>query len=368
MLLRKNVTVLPKYAEVGRLYKGSPKVNGRSGKDLFDEFRIEINPTLATMAAEREEFDNLKLDLEDRVRSLYGGTKDYLTAKELTIRFPFEKKDNFFQWDNRKDATTKSGTYVCSRRCNGVTVTHHMIELPGGGQAVSKEPIPCAAGPNDTTCPMGCKPKGRIQFFIEGLGYSSGVFVFPMGSGIDVGNMEGFLLAAAESYYGAFNEPIDYRNLLFRLNRREGTFNAPTPDGGTIPKKNGEVHLQLDTKMSMQMHQKTLAAGQARFAALLSGTSEIDREENYIDLGYVEDDVPEAEYSILATYIQMLDAADTEGMIDEAKEWIKPKIADAAKEQESSLDDMKQSLSTLTAKSRERVKGKATSPALSAAK
>ena len=66
MLLRKNTKVLPKYPEVGRLYKGSPKVNGKSGSDLFDAFRIEINPILATMAAERDGFDNLKLDLEDQ--------------------------------------------------------------------------------------------------------------------------------------------------------------------------------------------------------------------------------------------------------------------------------------------------------------
>jgi hypothetical protein len=108
--------------------------------------------------------------------------------------------------------------------------------------------------------------------------------------------------------------------------------------------------------MSMQMHQKTLAAGQARFAALLSGASSIDTEENYIDLeGYVEDELPEAEYDILPMYIQMLDKADSQSMIDSARDWIKPKVAEAAAQESTTTEGIKETLKTLTAGARKRV-------------
>lgn len=277
MLIGNMSQVVPKLPEIGRIYKGMPSGTStrsagyQGGDDTNGFLRVELSTELKDLKTERGGFENLYDDLADRIKTRYKAEerKDGLILlRELRIRLPFPNLEHSFPTPTNKVYAKTGKSQICVRECNMVVCSTHTTK-EGTKYYVSKDPIPCSVQPDESgiypsKCPMGCKPRGMLTFVIPDIGYSSGCFVFPLNSGIDIMNTARYL----EGYRN-----MNISLLAWRLSRRESSFNAIAADGASVPKVNHEVTLMLDTAGSRQLMKAQLGAGAADEQLAIEQTS-----------------------------------------------------------------------------------------------
>ncbi len=226
--------IRPRFSEIGRLYKGSPKRTNASGKEIFgedlDHFRFEPSERLREFPAMIKGFGSLYDELKARYLEL--GEK----PRTVRIRFAHSEPEQNFATDNEVWKQVK-GIERCTRRCNGEFVSLHTTEKG----TLSKEPIPCAALEGMNKCPMSCAPTGRLRFFLPDLNYPGQVSLTTH-SIHDIVEIQGNLEA-----YSSF----DLTKIPFKFCRTEKTISRTDDNGNTFPMKRWLCHLEIDPEFGL---------------------------------------------------------------------------------------------------------------------
>lgn len=127
------------FPRLGKIRKGSPKVNGQMGKDL-DHFRM----------------DSDRYNVMEKFRDVYGDE-----PKEIRVWLPYQTvEENFDPW--MKEYTTGA----LKRQCDG---NNQVIWLEGKsykGIYNDDAPIPCAKKIGQT---CGCKETGQLRVMVKEL-------------------------------------------------------------------------------------------------------------------------------------------------------------------------------------------------------
>lgn len=172
---------LPK---IGVIRKGSPKVNGKWGKDL-DHFRFDAE--VPGLAKEQQ------ADLETRFAQLFGEE-----PKEILIRLPFATVDENFMSGKEK----WNGKGELLHRCDGETCV--LWRTPDGDISTTPKP-----------CPGGCKAVMRLTALVPSLGYLGAITV--LSTAVHDAVLIGETLDAYETLLG------DLRHTEFVLSRAPRT-------------------------------------------------------------------------------------------------------------------------------------------------
>lgn len=234
MALVRPQQIRPRFSEIGRLYKGSPKRTNANGKEIFgedlDHFRFEPSPRLLEFPAMTKGFSSLHDELKTRYAEL--GEK----PRTIRVRFAHPEPELNFSTDNEVWKQVK-GVERCTRRCNGETCSLHTTDKG----TLSKEPIACAAVEGLNKCPQGCVPTGRLRFFLPDLNYP-GIVALTTHSIHDISEILGNLEAYAN---------FDLTKIPFKLCRTEKTINRTDEQGNTFPMRRWLCHLEIDPEFGL---------------------------------------------------------------------------------------------------------------------
>lgn len=242
-----------KLTEIGRLYKGSPKgtsVRKYAGGDDYAShyLRFEPDDRFKLSPATTAGFANLHEELKARWESL-------ISKGSVSIRFPYQGVSANWQWSNKlvKMVGDRGKTFV---ECDGATCTKWT--QPGAKRPeFIKGSKPCAAGPEDKDCPLGCKPYGMLTFYVPEL-HPGGVVLFPLKGPIDVGNIQSYL-----NSYAAF----DLTAVPFSLFRRSQEVSYVDSKGVSQSKINWGLHLEIDPTIAQLMLQGRATAYERQLAS-----------------------------------------------------------------------------------------------------
>ena len=196
--------------EIGRLFKGTPKVanaNGKliTGKDYKSHYlRFQPDATMLNLPASSDEFQCMADELGDRWEAI-------IDRKIVDVRLPYPTIAENFSWSNETGREMPGG-YRTLFRCDGQTMSLRTeFSKDAKGKNCMRQQAgawPCAAGA-DGVCPNGCEPKGYLSVIIPDL-YPAGIVVIPLNSVVDIENLQGQLAAC---------EGADMRSIPFQLYR-----------------------------------------------------------------------------------------------------------------------------------------------------
>jgi hypothetical protein len=242
-----------KLTEIGRLYKGGPKgtsARGYAGGDDYASHYLRFEPDVRfkLSPATSPEFKNLHDELKARWETL-------IARGSVQIRFPYQGVDANWSWSN-KLIKVVGGTGRTFNECDGTTCTK-WTESGKKGPEMVRGSRPCAAGPDDKNCPVGCKPHGMLKFYVPEL-HPGGVVLFPLKGPIDVGNIQSYL-----NSYAAF----DLTAVPFSLFRREQVVEYLDGKGNSQSKINWGLHLEVDPTIAQLMLQGRAAAYERQLAS-----------------------------------------------------------------------------------------------------
>ena len=242
-----------KLTEIGRLYKGSPKGTSSRGYAGGDDYashylRFEPDDRFKLSPATSPEFKNLHDELKARWEKL-------IARGSVQIRFPYQGVAANWTWENKvvKTVGDRSKTF---NACDGTTCTR-WTESGKKGPELVKGSRPCAAGPNDKTCPVGCKPHGMLKFYVPEL-HPGGVVLFPLKGPIDVGNIQSYL-----NSYAAF----DLTAVPFSLFRKAQEVAFLDGKGNPQSKINWGLHLEVHPTIAQLMLQGKATAYERQLAS-----------------------------------------------------------------------------------------------------
>lgn len=211
---------------IARIHKGDPKIDPKKpGKDT-SHFRIEFEDSPAF----------------DRQRAVEGFCKLYGDNPSVfhNVQFMTDSPEMTFSNAMEEWRESKKGRSIQWRKCDGETMFVHWQ-----GDTCNRNPTPC-----QHQC--GCKPTGRLMFWLPEFTQSTGIlgqFMLITHSINDIQSIQSTLDLA-------FNALLRLRSIAFVLYRRNA--NITTPDGAPVTKS--LVYLEMSEAAAQRL---ALAAGEA---------------------------------------------------------------------------------------------------------
>jgi len=137
-----------RYPIVGTLHKGSPKIDGKVGRDL-NYFRFEPEGT-----PER------KKEIAQAFYEAYGDKPD-----RINIMFMVPTAEEAFDPYFVEYRTSKAGNSQRLTQCDGVNIVGYRDPKNLRWIECADEPLPCRKEPGEVRCEK-CRPQGIVQFVI----------------------------------------------------------------------------------------------------------------------------------------------------------------------------------------------------------
>ncbi|MGL4909734.1 MAG: hypothetical protein ACRC4J_00835, partial [Cetobacterium sp.] len=258
-ILRKNVEIQPRFVEIGRCYKGTPKGTSKRGYAGGDDYnssylRFEPSDRLKFHPASSNQYENMHAELKARWETL-------IKDGRVKIRFPLPSVDENFVWSN-KVIKAIANTEKTFRECDGVTCTKWVESIPHPTKTNQTLPKfvkgskPCSAV-EGKECPEGCQAKGLLKFMVPDL-YPGGIIILPLNSPVDIGAIAGYLKPF---------ENIDLSAIPFSLFRKASPVSWEEKGEIKTKAENWGLHLEIDPQMSMLM----MASKKRQFIGELQG-------------------------------------------------------------------------------------------------